>query len=361
MNLKEERYNRAKFIANLCCQNASMTINYQKIINELYPTFPSDSWLTNFCKSNDIFLKSPDILENVRKYYCNIQTIRDFFNAHGNLLINKDPRLIFNADESSSVSSKKFKALTLNKKGPCTVSVSAKEPHISAVYCYNAAGFKLRPFILPGLKNTPSELTLLSGFFASQKSGWMTNKLFVSFCIYFVCNVNNYRLSLPQNIRNEKIILLVDNHPSRCNSWAIEFLALHNIDLLIFPPHTTHVLQRFDVCIAGQLKTRLTSHKASELTRNIAQEFQNDAQKARYLTISSLLNAWNSIPTELLSKSFKCTGISPLDPSIPLNNRLTNQVVHPIPRGRIINRIIFIVINNLLCLKIFWNEKSSVF
>lgn len=66
MDLKEERYNRAKFIANLRCQNASMTINYQRIINELYPTFPSDSWLTNFCNSNDIFLKSPDTLENVR-------------------------------------------------------------------------------------------------------------------------------------------------------------------------------------------------------------------------------------------------------------------------------------------------------
>lgn len=49
------------------------------------------------------------------------------------------------------------------------LSVSAKEPHISAVYCYNAAGFKLRPFIiLPGLKNTPSELTLLSGFLQAK-------------------------------------------------------------------------------------------------------------------------------------------------------------------------------------------------
>lgn len=31
--------------------------------------------------------------------------------------MNKDPRLLFNADESSSVSSKKFKVLTLNKIG----------------------------------------------------------------------------------------------------------------------------------------------------------------------------------------------------------------------------------------------------
>ncbi|KAK8881439.1 hypothetical protein M9Y10_004175 [Tritrichomonas musculus] len=102
--------------------------------------------------------------------------------------MNKYPRLLFNTDESSIVSLKKFKALTLNKKGPCTVTVSAKEPHISAVYFFNAAGYKLKPFIiLPGLKNLPSELTHLNVFFfASQKSGWITNKLFISFCIYFV-------------------------------------------------------------------------------------------------------------------------------------------------------------------------------
>ncbi len=335
MDLKQQRYERAKFIANLCCQNASMTINYQKIINELCPFFPSPSWLTNFCQSKDIYLKSPNTLEDARKYYCNTTTISNFFNTHGHLLANKDPRLIFNADESSSMSSKKFKALTLNRKNICTVTVSAKEPHISGVFCYNAAGFKLKPMIiLPGLKKLPSELTLFNAFFTSQKSGWMTNKLFISFCIYFVCCINEYRLTLPKNIQNDRIILLVDNHPSRCNSYAIEFLARHNIDLLTFPPHTTHVIQPFDVCVAGPLKTAMSSFKVSNLTKSIAQSFPNEAQRIRYLTISSILNSWYSISSELLRKSFEATGICPLNRLIPLNNRLTNRVVHPAPPGR---------------------------
>lgn len=62
VELEQERYERDKFIANLCCQNISMTPIYQKIINELCPTFPSESWLTNFCNSNNIFLKPPDII-----------------------------------------------------------------------------------------------------------------------------------------------------------------------------------------------------------------------------------------------------------------------------------------------------------
>ena len=32
IELKQERYERAKFIAKLCCQNISLTVNYMKII-----------------------------------------------------------------------------------------------------------------------------------------------------------------------------------------------------------------------------------------------------------------------------------------------------------------------------------------
>ena len=53
LELKQQRYERAKLIADLCCQNVDMTTNYQKIINELYPSYPSPSWLTNFCQSKE--------------------------------------------------------------------------------------------------------------------------------------------------------------------------------------------------------------------------------------------------------------------------------------------------------------------
>lgn len=52
-----------------------------------------------------------------------------------------------------------------------------------------------------------------------------------------MCCINKYRLTLPRNIQNYKIIVLVDNHQSSCNNYAIVFLARNNIDLLTFPPH----------------------------------------------------------------------------------------------------------------------------
>ena len=275
------------------------------------------------------FFITPSTLEELRRTCCNSLTVSSFFNKHGHLLLNKDPRLIFNADETSSICSKKFKALTLNKKNLCTVSVSSIEPHISAVLCYNASGYRLKPFvILPKLKNIPPELLMIDAFYASQSSGWMTTHLFTAFCIYFACIMSQYRLTLPLHLRSEPIILLVDNHSSRVNSQAIEFLVRHNIQLLTFPPHTTHVLQPFDVCVASPLKTKMASYKYIKIVKDTAKELLSGAARARYLTISSLVNSWNSIPQELLIKSFDATGLSPLDQSKALNNPLTNKVVH---------------------------------
>lgn len=40
------------------------------------------------------------------------------------------------------------------------MTVSTKDSHISEVFCYNEAVFKLNPMIIPpGLKKLPSELT----------------------------------------------------------------------------------------------------------------------------------------------------------------------------------------------------------
>lgn len=237
-----------------------------------------------------------------------------------------DPRLIFNADETSSVSSKKFKALILNKKSIAAMSTGPNELHITALLSYNAQGFKLKPYIiLSEVKSIPDELKDLDAFFTSQASGWMTSHLFYAFCVFFVGEVNKYRLELPDDIRNKPIILLCDNHPSRFNSNSIEFLAQHNIQLITFPAHCTHVLQPFDVSVAYPFKINLSSFRMSRHVRDYAKRLKNQTARARYITVSSIINSWNSVPIELLKKSFEATGILPYDPKIPLNNPNTNQ------------------------------------
>lgn len=84
----------------------------------------------------------------------------------------------------------------------------------------------------------------------------------------------------------------------------------------------------------------------------------NDASKARHLTISSIINAWNMIPFEVLQKSFVSSGLYPFNPEIPSNNPLANHssnVSGPKRRGKINianqdltsdqNRLLFLIIN----------------
>lgn len=63
-----------------------------------------------------------------------------------------------------------------------------------------------------------------------------------------------YRLTLDPSIRNERMLLLVDGHLSRLNYLASIILTIFGIDLLVFPGHCSHLLQLFDVAVAGPLK-----------------------------------------------------------------------------------------------------------
>src|SRR5207237_10091341 len=49
----------------------------------------------------------------------------------------------------------------------------------------------------------------------------------------------------------------VDGHGSHMTAKFVKFAMDHSIDLMIFPPHCTHVLQPLDICLFGPLKRPL--------------------------------------------------------------------------------------------------------
>jgi hypothetical protein len=55
----------------------------------------------------------------------------------------------------------------------------------------------------------------------------------------------------------ESKLLIVHRHKSWMNIHAIWILHLFNIELLVLPGHSTHVLQPFDRAVASPLKTTL--------------------------------------------------------------------------------------------------------
>ena len=88
------------------------------------------------------------------------------------------------------------------------------------------------------------------GFANNPSSGWMTGALFIRVLehlkLHSKCNKEN------------KILLLLDNHKSHCTINAINFCRENGIVLLTFSPHCTHRLQPLDVSVFGPFKQKLS-------------------------------------------------------------------------------------------------------
>ena len=70
--------------------------------------------------------------------------------------------------------------------------------HYTTFNCFNADGSKvLKPFIiLPNLKKSPKDIEFLKdqAFFVSSPSGWITQKLFTAFAVFFCHEISLFRI-----------------------------------------------------------------------------------------------------------------------------------------------------------------------
>lgn len=101
-------YNCTIFISRLVSQKSIFAPRFYRCLRQLEPYIPCDRWLTNFAKSVGITLKSPESLEKARRIFCTTHVITSFFTKHGNLLRSVHVENIWNEDESSSSSSRKY-------------------------------------------------------------------------------------------------------------------------------------------------------------------------------------------------------------------------------------------------------------
>ena len=293
--------------------------NIQRLLKSLREYVPSTSWLHEFCARHNILIKNPETLEQARRLFCNSNSVRAFFAANEEVF-KKDPRLLFNVDETSSTSSKKFKVLCAEYGRPITPD-EEHEDHYTGLFPFNAAGDKLKAtIIMPGIKNLPDELQSMDCHFFSQASGWMTTHLWGMFCINFSHDVSVYRLSLPENLRKEEVVLIVDCHASRINSFAIEYLLQQNIRLITLPAHSTHVLQPFDVTVARSLKSSMNKYKLSFNQSEQVSKIQTAKGKARYAIVASMVYSWKRLDPCILIQGFQQTGISPMNVEMALHS-----------------------------------------
>lgn len=313
--LRKRRYKKAlSLLTNINCSGLIHRVKET--------TIPCQEWIYEIVKSIKLKVLSPQELDQARRFSCDSESISNFFIQNAELF-DRDERLIFNMDETMLYSKKKLKVIVPEKTLPLVVSPPAP-PHITAVITICASGYFLEPLILLPNKKTKRNIESIVNecLLASTPSGWMNKDSFILYAILFCSQITHYRITLPISIRNDPILLIVDGHPSRRNYLANYIFSCFNVDLVVLPGHTSHVLQPFDLTVAAPLKSQLKINLSNSQFHidnldfnNFGQLQKQTAQQVREMLIRSFLDAHQKVCTPSNIKSgFEASGIFPLDP-----------------------------------------------
>jgi hypothetical protein len=200
-----------------------------------------------------------------------------------------------------------------------------------------ANGDAFRPmFVLPEFVQLPDELKSFcpEAYFVSSGTGWMTQRTFLMYAHVLLYELSLYRAKLEPNLREERLLLILDGHSSRWTSEAIALLRDGGVDVLVLPAHCTHVLQPFDVCVASAVKNELAigcnklelSEDEYHTLRNTATTPETMGEKRAYL-INAFLNAWSGgADRGNVKAGFLACGLYPLVPETAINNKYTRRL-----------------------------------
>lgn len=192
-------------------------------------------------------------------------------------------------------------------------------PHISVMCCHSIYGEVMPPFmIIPTIRNLPPELKIFADSgqldISCAPAGYMNRDAFLLWTITFINHLSVYRLKLPASIMNSRAALILDGHSSRACPLALWLLDKANVEVIIEPSNTSHVIQMFDVCLANPFKTsfRQIFHR---LEKKDQTQFSSIIARLRNHAAQAIISSWASASgiVNRISSGRK-TGISPFDP-----------------------------------------------
>ena len=331
-----------------CARKILVILNCKQLAERLpLPVPPCRSWLTDTCKKLGINICRGRELELLRRIYCDYDIVVEWF-VSLSTLFNRPSQLMFNMDETFVSAAKKLHCLSFPTQSPL-VTGSQAAPHMTGAITIHGGGSRMKPLIILPRKKTLKALEQFgdSAYLASTTTGWMTKNIYRYFAMTFVAEVSFLRARWPEELRNEPILLFVDGHGSRWDFAANLIFWLFNIDVVCFPGHTSHLLQMFDVCIAGPLKQEF---KKQLYAQNFTQFMESldpadiasgkvSARQLRATMLEAFLAACDEVITRKnCKKSFEATGISPYNPSRVLDNEYAVsppvEGVHPRRSGK---------------------------
>lgn len=308
------------FLQQLSCHNLAENLT-------ICAPPPSRAWLGCFCERFRLRIKWAEKLDGVRRRICDKKKIQEWFLQFSQILQRYDSELILNMDETGVSTNRRYKVVV--PEGSFSVVPNEKrEIHLTCIVTFSATGKVFKPgVILPNLRKLPPDLEEFredADFYAS-KSGWMTKMIFELYCVNLAHEIHTWRATLDPRLRSHRVLLLLDGHGSRRTAKAMRYLHQFGIDVLTFPGHSTHILQPFDVGIAGVFKGELLKQlqRAGDRLSGRMGPPTSAVGLKRWCLVASCLEALqHSLTRNNCRAAFRATGICPFSPERPLSSHL---------------------------------------
>ena len=270
-------------------------------------------------------MKKARIMESDRAKFVTPTTIGNFFdklealNEEGNY----SPGMIANFDETMiQCTSKKLTVVGHAEAKSLFISQQNEMPHITLGVCAFADGTHANHLIIYPLKKLPPEIdedflqTYPNTVFCGQPSGWISSEILENYLTKTV--IGHFDVQRQKPGASHRGLLLVDGHASRINHRLWQTFKDHDIDVMTFVSHASHVLQPLDLCVFGAFKSRLRGGMTALKTLTLGQKRSAVMKRA----LDSLYHALSPVNVK---SGFEKAGIYPLDRDIPLGHTAVNN------------------------------------
>ena len=276
---------------------------------------PGKHWYRLFSKRHPDLCERSAMALGHQRSHINLEMIEGWFNGLTSYLKKevpdvdaflRDPRRIFNADESGfplSVTDGKV----LTEKGVRHVYqvCTSNKTQITVLACFNAMGNYVPPLIVyPGERFRDTGIhEFEEAIYGHTSSGWMDSDLFVSFLRHFNDFVEEQAIPKP-------VLLLVDGHSTHMSLEAGHFCYTNDIILYCLLENATHILQPCDVGFFSPMKaawkTEVKNWQLANLGKSLTKrEFPGVFKKA-WVRVAKVENAIHG---------FQKCGLFPLNPA----------------------------------------------
>jgi len=172
-----------------------------------------------------------------------------------------------------------------------------RQEWVTVIECISAQGSRIEPYVIFKGENLVSNWlpnVLPPGWmFTTNAKGWTNNFHGLQWIHHFDARTR-FHLQSP----NEYRLLLCDGHDSHISADFVGYCIQNRIELVLLPPHSSHLMQPLDVGIFAPLKTAL-AHKQAVLFRSGVrrigkaewlEHFIEAREKA--ITERNILSAW---------------------------------------------------------------------